>query len=240
MTEKVDYKNEIKKLISLQELDSEIYDLRIKKGSYPERIQEMDDSLESKKEGLHAAEENLKSLLVRKSERETDMQVKEELIQKHDSELYQIKNNKEYQALQLEIDGIKADVSIIEEEIIKLFDEIEAAQTKVEDEKKIFEQEKQEVEKEKNTIKAEEQQLDDRLAELGSKRETSAGSADPEVLARYERILSKSGRAAIAKVTDESCGECNIHLRPQSINEAQIQKALSFCESCGRILYVEE
>ncbi|MEA3488977.1 MAG: C4-type zinc ribbon domain-containing protein [Candidatus Omnitrophota bacterium] len=240
MPEQVNIKEEIKKLIQVQELDAEIYDLSAEKGSFPGRLNEMDSSLEEKKGGMQDAEEELKKLQVSKSEKETDMQAKEEQINKHESELYQIKNNKEYKALQQEIDSIKADVSLLEEDIINLFDAIEAAQAKCEQEKKIFEDEKQKVEKEKETIKSEEKRLSERLNELTAKRKEFSGAVAPKVLQEYERILKSRGRIAIVKVNGEFCGECNIHLRPQVINEAKMKKNLVFCENCVRILYDED
>ncbi len=240
MPEQIDIKEEIKKLVQLQEMDSEIFDLRSQKEYFPVRLKEMDDSLEDKKTGMENAENALKSLQVSRSEKETDMQAKEEKIAKHEGELYQIKNNKEYQALQQEIDSIKADVSLIEEDIIMLLDEVEAAQARVEEEKKKFEVEKQSVESEKETIKAEEKQVDDRLKDLTARRGEFTKNIAPNVLSQYEKILENRGKTAIARIDGEFCGECNMTLRPQMINEAQLKKNLVFCESCSRILYAED
>lgn len=236
----MNYKEEIKKLIDLQEMDAEIYDLRSQLEVFPTRIKEMDDSLETKKGGMEAADEALKMLQVSKNEKEMDMQDKEEKIKKHESELYLIKNNKEYTALKHEIDSIKADVSLVEEDIITLFDEIEAAQSRCAEEKKIFEEETQQVEKEKQVIKGEEKQLTERVNSLASQRAEVVSAIDPALLGRYEAILESRGRIALTKVTDEFCGGCNMHLRPQIINEATLKKNIVVCENCSRILYAEE
>ena len=240
MAEVLGFKEQIRKLVQLQELDSEIFDLTAKKETFPVRIKEMDDSLEAKKGGMEAADTEFKRLQVLKGEKETDMQAKEEKIAKHDSELYQIKNNKEYQALQQEINSIKADVSLLEEELINLFDEIEKARVKCEAEKKIFEKETQDVEKEKQAIKTEETELTARLGDITSKRSEFAEGVAHDVLDKYQKILAKRGRIAITPVKDEFCGACNMHLRPQIINDAKIQKNLVLCENCVRILYVED
>ena len=240
MAEAVDFKEQVKKLVQLQELDSEIYDLTVQKESFPVRIKEMEDSLELKKGGREAADAAFKQVQVLKSEKETDMQAKEERIAKHESDLYQIKNNKEYQALQQEINSIKADVSLLEEEIINIFDDIEKAKVKCEEEKKVFEEEQQKVEKEKQVIKEGESKLTTRLNELGSKRKEFSAGIVSDVLEVYQRILEKRGRVALAMVKEEFCGGCNMHLRPQIINDAKLQKNLVFCENCGRMLYAED
>ena len=240
MSDGIGIKNEIKKLIQLQEMDSHLFDLKSQLETFPERLNEMDESLEAKKGGMEEAEEDLKRLKVLKGEKETDMQAKEEKIKKHDGELYQIKNNKEYQALQQEIDSIKADVSLVEEEIIKLFDEIEAAQGRFEEEKKKFEEERESVEKEKGVIEEEEKKFSLELDGLKAKRGEFTSGISSGVLGKYQRILDKRGKTALAKVEGNFCSECNMQLRPQIINEAKLQKALVFCENCTRILYAEE
>jgi len=236
----MDFKEQIKMLIALQELDAEIYDLEARKETFPVRIKEMDDTLEQKKGGMNAAEDALKQLQVTKNEKEVDMQAKEEKIAKHQSDLYQIKNNKEYEALQREIESIKADVSLLEEEIISLFDQIESAQGKCAEEKKAFEEEARSDEQEKEQIRTEDKQVSEKLAALGNEREAAAAGVDREVITRYERIRESRGRVALAKVIGESCGGCNMHLRPQLINEAQLMKGMVFCENCSRMLYAEE
>lgn len=233
-------REQIGKLVQLQELDSEIFDIRSRKESFPGKVKEMDDSLDDKKGGMENAEEELKKLQVTKGGKETDMQVKEEQVKKYESDLYQIKNNKEYTALQQEINSIKADISLLEENIINLFDEIEAAQKKSEDEKKIFEEEKQKVEKEKAVIEDEEKKLSACLDELTAKRAEAAKEISPDFLEQYERILKSRGRVGLTPVNGEFCGGCNMQLRPQIINEAKLRKTLVFCENCCRMLYAEE
>ncbi len=240
MPENTDYKQEIKKLVEPQIMDSEIYDLTSRKETFPVRLKEMDDSLNAKMGGMQAAEENLKGLQVAKNDKENQMQAAEEKIQKHETDLYQIKNNKEYSALKQEMESIRADISLLEEDIIKFLDDIDAGKTQLDEEKKIFEEEKASVEKEKGSINAEEKQLDEQLAQLASKRAELSAAVDPGILGKYQKILDKRGRVALAKISEEFCGACNMHLRPQIINEAELKQDLVFCENCTRMLYIDD
>ncbi|MBD3296181.1 MAG: hypothetical protein GF392_02295 [Candidatus Omnitrophica bacterium] len=235
-----DFKNSLYKLIDLQDLDARIYDLSSRREEFPVRIEQMDNELEAKKAGYNAAETELKELQVKKNEKETDIKALEEKAQKHEAELYQIKNNKEYKALQDEIAGIKADISILEEDVIKYYDEIESAQARLEDEKKAFEEEKRSTDAEKETIRKEEKVLENILAELSDKRERVSGQIAPELLNRYERILKNRGRIALASISSGFCSSCNMQLRPQLINEVRMRKGAVVCENCGRLLYESE
>ena len=240
MANAVDYKAEFVKLIQIQELDAVIYDLSVRSESFPLRIQAIDLALEQKKSALVIAESELKKLQVVKNQRETDMQVKEELIKKHQAQLYQIKNNKEYSALQQEIGGIKADISLIEEDIINFFDKIDAAKSDCEKEKKILEEEKRKAESDKAAIKAEEKKVNEELAAVLSKRDERAREIDKSLLSQYDRIRKSRGKLALAKLDGETCGACSMTLRPQIINEAKLKKGVVLCENCSRMLYSED
>ena len=56
---------------------------------------------------------------------------------------------------------------------------------------------------------------------------------------QYEKIREHVGKTALSKVEGEFCGGCNMHLRPQIINDAKLKKTLMLCENCGRILYAD-
>lgn len=232
-----DFKENILGLIDLQNLDTRIYDLTSRKEEFPVRIEQMDSDLEAKKDGYNNAEARLKELQVKKNEKETDIKALEEKAAKHEAELYQIKNNKEYKALQDEIASIKADISVLEEDVIMYYDEIEAAQARLEEEKKAFEGEKKASDREKEAIRKEEKELEGLLAELSDKRKKVRERVDPELLDRYERILKNRGRTALASISAGSCAACNMQLRPQLINEIKMCKGAVVCENCGRLLY---
>ena len=240
MTEKINYKEQLDKLIGLQEIDAQIYALKSKKDAIPIRIEEINQTIEERKTNMNTAEEEMKALQVSRSEKENEMAANEEKIKKHEGDLYQIKSNKEYQALLQEIDSIKADVSLQEEEIIALLDKIESAKEKFEQEKRIFEEEKQKLNKEQEEIKQEEKRLSEELSQLQARRKESAEGVDKSILGRYEKVLELRGGIALAKVSGEVCSECGMTLRPQIINEAKLKKGSVFCESCSRILYAED
>ncbi len=240
MTEKLDLKVEIKKLIKIQEVDSEIFDLQIEKETFPGKRQQLDNSLEEKNSGMKNAEEKLKGLQVLKNEKENDLQAAEEKIEKHEAELAQIKTNKEYKAMLEQIDGLKADVSLIMEKVIGLFDEIESAQSDLSEEKRLFDEERKKAEKEKGEIDSEEKKVDARLDELKGKRVDLVRDTHQKTLERYERILKNRGRCALSMVNGGFCEKCHMRLRPQVINEAKLMKALVICENCSRILYTED
>ncbi len=240
MSEVMNVASELQKLTEIQKIDSEIYNLKKRMSSLPGEKDQIEKELESKKSAFNEANDSLKEITVLKNEKETEMKSKEEQIKKLDGDLLQIKNNKEYSALQNEINGIKADVSILEEEIIKLYDEIQQAEDRVKEEKERFEKEKEQAEIAKNKLAGLENEINAKLKELSDKRGDFSKKIDTEIFAVYERILSNRGERALAFVKDGFCAQCNMQLRPQVINSTKIKKEIITCESCGRILYAKE
>ena len=74
--------DQIKVLIELQKLDSEIYRLKKELGSHPARKAELQKELDKKRGALSAAEVQLKSLQVKQKEKENDLLSREEKIKK--------------------------------------------------------------------------------------------------------------------------------------------------------------
>ena len=118
-------KEQIKKLVELQAIDKEIYDYKRQLKEFPERLAQLKEQFETKKESLKRLDEELKTKQLERKEKEVDLQAKEEEIAKSNSQLSQLKTNKEYKAKLTEIEGQKADKSIIEEKILILFDEVD-------------------------------------------------------------------------------------------------------------------
>jgi len=234
-----DIKNEILQLAEVQKLDVERFDLRSQIEDFPEKIRDMDELLKTKKSEAETIHDELKRIQVLKNDKETEMGIKEEKINKHQTDLYQIKNNKEYTALEREIKSIKADISLLEEEIINYLDKIEEARIQGEKKKKEFEAEQEKIELEKTEIAAEEKRFSARLSKLDEERSSLAEKIAPSIIEVYERILKNRGRIALAKVNGNFCGACNMQLRPQIVNDAKLQKNIVSCENCGRMLYVE-
>lgn len=240
MTEIADFKNQLKMLIQLQKVDSEAFDLKTQKESFPAKIKALDDSLEQKKTLMETTDNELKKTQLSKNDKERELEEREGKIKKHEGDLYQIKTNKEYAALKQEINSIKADASLIEEEIISFLDKIDTLNEKSEQEKRKFEREKEMCEREKAVIKQKEEKISAELNSLIPKRAEFVNAISVDILNRYEKILKNRGRTALAAVKNNFCNECNMQLRPQIVNEATLKKDIVFCENCGRILYAED
>lgn len=234
-------KEHLKKLIELQVIDAQIFQLRaLEQREIPDRLKSYDDRLLSARKRLTDAEEKLKVFQLEKKNKELDLQTKESSVKKFQLQLFQIKTNKEYTLLEREIEGLKADNSLLEEEIIRLLDALDSWTAAVASEKKKFEQESKAIQAEKEKTKQELEQAKQRLKELGAARQAMTREIDPLILPRYERVLKLRNGSAVVLVRDGSCQGCFMNLPPQVIHLVHSAEEWVFCEQCARILYIED
>lgn len=231
----------LKKLTELQVIDAQIFQLRaLEQSEIPDRLKSYDDRLLSARKRLADAEEKLKVFQLEKKNKELDLQTKESSVKKFQLQLFQIKTNKEYTLLEKQIEGLKADNSLLEEEIIRLLDALDSWTAAVASEKKRFEEESKIIQAEKEKTKQELEQAKQRLKELGAARQAMILEIDPLILPRYERMLKLRNGAAVVPVRDGSCQGCFMNLPPQVIHLVHSAQEWVFCEQCARILYIED
>ncbi len=231
--------DQLKILIELQKLDVEIYRLRRQLNAKPVETARLKEEHARMAQGLQAADARYKSLEVKRNQMETDLGLKEQQIRKFQGQLYQVKTNKEYSALQLEIEGLKADKSVLEEEILKWMEEVEKAKAQVAFEKERLRSEEASLNGRLALIEQESKEIQASIAQLQNGRAALTPKVDPPVLSQYERILERKEGSALVPVRDDACGGCNMKLPPQAINEVQMNARLIPCEFCARILYIE-
>ena len=231
---------QIRMLVELQELDGEIFAKKRVLESAPEKIKELDEVLEKKMLNLETLTEEFKSIQLARNEKEVDLQTKEASIKKYETQLSQVKTNKEYSALEKEIGGVKADNSILEEEIIELLEKTETAEKDIAKEKEMLQLEKKEIDNAKKKIEEEKKAIQAEFDGLNTKRQEFTAKIDKGILSRYDRILQKTDGLAMVEIVDGACGGCNMNLPPQVVNETKLKKDITFCGNCARILYSKD
>lgn len=236
----VDLKSQISNLSKLQTIDSELYALRAEKESKPLEVKALETSFEEKKEHLAALEKQLLDLQKQRKDKELELASKEESTKKLQTQLYSLKTNKEYQAMLQEIDGVKADASVIEDKILELFEQTDSVKSETEQEKQKLKEGEKLFLDQKKKIEERIKEIDGCLAQLEAQRKQLMPDIEPKILAQYERILLNRDGLAIVSVKDNSCQGCNMLVPPQVINLIKMYERIVTCEVCNRILYIEE
>ena len=236
----INFAEQMKLLVELQQLDTQIFKLEDDLETIPLKLKEMEDRFKDKSANLKSLEEGVKLLQVKRKEKEGDLQAKEAAVKKFQSQMYQVKTNKEYTAFQDEISRAKADGSLIEEDILKIFDLVDIENKKIAQEKDFLKKEEVTLGEDKKKFGEDVVRAKAELETLNVQRSALAAKVDPAVLPKYERLVSSKSGLAVVRVVGDSCQGCFRVMPAQVINEIQMHNALVFCENCARILYIEE
>ena len=228
---------DLERLVELQRLDSEIAEVEAAAAAIPGVIRRIEEQLMKAKAALDAvtAETDRMTKLRRQQERELE-EVTDQL-KKRQSRLFEIKTNQEYSAVLKEIEGLKHKVSVLEEAILVLLDQIEVElKARAEEEQRVRSSEAEALRDTKRK-EAELRQLRGRLSELQGARKGRSKNVESSLLQQYLRLLKSRAGLAVAPARDGSCEGCHVALTPQLYNEVRRNEEILTCERCGRILY---
>lgn len=227
-------------LKDLQELDSQLAQLESLRGDLPQQVNRLKKELKNKQDDLTSIEEQLRNYQTEKGTAEIDIKSLDEKEKQYQSQLFEVKNNREYDAVTHEIETVKSSIGEKEGRILELMDLEEAAKQSLEEGKQALDQLSSELEKtQKELDKKLAQTEKDELA-LKHEKEKIIRAMDNRTFAAYDRIRKNKAGVAVVPVIRNACGGCFKSLPPQRILEIRQMDRIKLCEVCGRILVWDE
>ena len=118
-------KDSLQKLLALQQVDKELQKLEDAKQQYPAEIGSRQREIELAQQNLEELENGLEELAKKQRHFERELEVSKTDLQEHEARFAEVTTNKEYDALQLEIEACKSKIADCETQIL---DAIEAAE----------------------------------------------------------------------------------------------------------------
>ena len=225
-------------LISLQAIDSRIAALEADAARLPQEIAAIHAGIEDAKQQVEQAKARLDAARKDQRAKEKDLEVVQGKRSKTEARLYEVKTNKEYSAVLIEIEDIKQEKGRMEEEVLVLMEAQERLTGDIREAEARFKQRETEGRRQEATAKELLGVVEADLAAVRTERKELAGQLPGPILADYDRILRARGGLALVPVTKPNfCGACRMTITPQRLQELRAQASLIPCESCGRYLY---
>jgi predicted nucleic acid-binding Zn-ribbon protein len=232
-------KDLLQDLIALQDVELEIYKAEEGLRELPKEVSEIESIISARKKSLIAVDEEIASYEERKAPLETELKENQTLLDAADARIKRIKTNKEYLALQREIDLAKKRKADIEEQVLAIMEKIEKKASDRERIKNSFETDKVILEEKMDRLTAQMKELDAILAEYKGKDERLRKIVDRSLLSKYDRIKQSKKGLAVVECLEGVCRGCHMHIQPQLYNELIRGDKLITCPACQRILYVK-
>ncbi len=227
----------LKVLWNLQQIDSQLDEIQILKGELPMEVSDLEDEIA----GLDTRMKKLKATLKESEQEIARMQTMakeaDANIKRYQKQLEEVRNDREYEALQKEIELAKLDIQISEKKVREAKagldskkDGLAVAEAKMEAKQKELDAKKVELQ---GIIEKTEQEE----SRLRAQSEKARKGIEERLLNAYDKTR-RTYRNGLSVVTVErnSCGGCFNNVPPQVQLEIGLHKKIIACEHCGRIL----
>lgn len=231
------FEEKLTSVLALQKIDSKIDEIKTLKGELPMEVKDLEDEIEglqTRINNINTEINTVEAFIENKTNAKKEAQA---LIKKYEKQQDNVKNNREFEAINKEMEMQELEVRLNDKHIKDASFELrERTNARVRTEEKINEVEealgikRKELEKISVETEKEEQMLAEKSNEAKEKVES-------RLLSAYERIRSsyRNGLAVVPIVRD-SCGGCFNVIPPQRQSEIRQHKKIIVCEHCGRIL----
>ena len=230
-------KQQILLLVELQQIDSEIKRIETRKKELPRDLDKLNEELHLFEERVEEERKRIDDLYKRHRDKENDLKKGNDDLKKIKSRLFDVKTNREYQALLKEIDVVNKKNDETENEIINILEMIDRASEGLEErEKEVKAFSINQGEKIKN-VETEIDSIDFVLLDVKKKHVEIKEKINADLLKKYDIIRQRRNGRAVVPVWKEICGGCHMNIPPQMYIELQRSEVLMFCPHCNRIIY---
>jgi uncharacterized protein len=237
MTAELSISEKLQKMWDLQQVDSQLDEIQILKGELPMEVSDLEDEIA----GLDTRVKKLKASI-----KEIDMEVSrlnalakdaEQNIKRYQKQMDEVKNNREYESLQKEIELAKLDIQLSEKKIRDTKGQIDGKKENL----VVAEARLEAKQKDLDAKKVELQGIIEKTAQEENKLKVRSEKARHGIEARLLNAYDKIRRTyrnglAVVPVERTSCGGCFNYIPPQIQLEVGSHKKIIACEHCGRIL----
>jgi len=229
---------DLERLIQLQQVDSTIADARARIAAHPQRLADIDERVAGATRTLEDVKQRLKDSHAARSEAEKSASVFQGRLTKFKDQLAAVKTNREFTAMQHEIETAQKELGVAEEKVLERMMESDAIALEIKDAEGALVALRKETDAEKKVLVQELAQLETALQQALDARGGVISQIDPRTKAVFEQVArGRKGVAMCPATRDGLCSVCHVRLRPQVFQLVRQNDQIIQCDSCQRILY---
>lgn len=227
----------LKNLYQLQTMLSEIDKIKTLRGELPLEVQDLEDEIEGLTTRIEKIQNEIVELKREIADRRGTIETATAAIEKYKEQMDNVRNNREYDSLNKEIEFQTLDIELnqkkireADEAIHRKTEELAASTEAVTERRTDLDIKKSELEEIISETKADEEKLRERSKNLEVQIEQ-------RLLAAFKRIRRNSRNGlGIVYVQRDACGGCFNKIPPQRQLDIRMRKKIIVCEYCGRIM----
>jgi len=231
---------DFKQLLLLHSRDRRLKTLQLDLQKLPSELEQMDKKIHDEKESIRMAMEEWKALESRNNILEKDILSHRDQIARQRNRQLEVKKNEEYQALEHEITNLEAKIDELESEQIETLEKIDDARETAEIAEKKITERVRELEKirQQRADFGKESEAD--VTSLSQQISETREEVEPDFLTIYDRVSKIVSRPPyMAPLEDQKCSGCHLRVSNDVVSSVLVEKKLTQCDQCGRIVYIE-
>jgi predicted nucleic acid-binding Zn-ribbon protein len=233
-------RDQLELLWEIQKIDLDLRQIRDDQDRFPREIRKLDEKQSIEKERLQKEKEKIESLEKERRQKESHLTAEIDRIKKAEGKMFEVKTNKEYQALLNEMEAVKTANNREEEAILQILEEIDELRKGFSKKEKELVAAQEKIEAERKTIQERMTQNDALLKKEMERRDALSKQLESRLSRLYNTLKEKRQGIGVVTVSHETCQGCFVHIPPQMFIEVQKNEDLIRCPNCNRILYWEE
>ncbi len=223
-------------LIELQEIDSQLDDLNSLLGDLPKMVDDLNTQELNLASKVEEDKKRSKDISLSLNKSETANKTIQGKIDKLTDQLFLVTNNKQYDALTLEIDHLKEKKENHESQILEEIEENEELEKSIDENEKLLTELKSDLDVRRKKLEAALSETADEKAALENSREKQISKIDSNTIQIYSKVISARSGVAVVSLSGDSCGGCGAALPIQMASEIRGGKSHR-CFNCGRFVY---
>tara|TARA_Y100001936_G_scaffold242232_1_gene279184 strand:+ start:159 stop:863 length:705 start_codon:yes stop_codon:yes gene_type:complete len=229
----------IKEIVDLQNIDFKLQEIASLLGDLPLKVDTLKDEERSLIESLENGKNRLKELELELNKCDSSIEEIKQKIDKHKDQLFLVTTNKQYDALQLEIDHFKSSMDELETKLLELVEEKESLQEKTKFDEDNLDSLSNDLIQRREKLEGLMEISSSEKNKLEEERQSKTTVIAPTRISQYDKIYKARNGLAVVPIMGSACGGCGGFIPPQIVSEVRAGKGPHTCESCGRFLYFD-
>ena len=227
-------------LYQLQQIDLDLDRLKAEQQSITSALQGS-ATLRRLWEDYRVAQQQLQASLQTQKDAEWTHEDFTRRLNEQEQRLYNgsARGTKELQALQQEVQRLRAQQNRQEDRLLEAIDGAEMLAEVVQQKAEQVKEGENAWQKEKEKLTAEREQVEGRAQKAQEQRARLTANLPEELVKRYDGMRKTKQGRAVSKVEQNSCQWCRVILTPSELQKVRVSPELQTCTNCGRILYYE-
>lgn len=231
----------LRQLYELQSVDSKLDEITVLKGELPMEVQDLEDEIAGLQTRVNKLKDSINDTQSEISKMNANIIEARELVTKYDKQINDVKNKREFDALEKELELQKLDIRLFEKKIGELENGMEVKHSSLSIAEERLATKKEELEMKQVELQKIQEKTEKDEEKLQRKSSRARKKIEERLLKSYDKIRGNYRNGlAVVRVERDSCGGCFNQIPAQQQLEIQQRKKIMACEHCGRVLVDDE